>query len=241
MAKVNGSANVETAARRLLAAALDHVPFDGWSERTLVKASQDARVDLDMARLAYPRGAFDILLAFHRDLDDQAAFHIAQTGSAGRVRDRVTAAVRQRIELAAPYREAVRRGALTLALPLNATEGARILWRTADTLWIALGDPSRDYNWYSKRAILAGVYGATAMRWLEDDSVDFAATWRFLDRRIEGVMRFEKAKASLRKSPLAATLLAGPRALLRCVSAPSARDAPPTGMPGEQLGDDVGI
>ncbi len=225
-------ANVETAARWLLTAALEHVPFDGWSERTLAKAVEDTGVDAGMARLAFPRGPLDMLLAFHRDLDRQTAAWVAAEGGVGRVRDRVAGAVRRRIELSAPHREAARRGALMLALPTHATEGARALWRTADSIWTALGDDSRDYNWYTKRAILAGVCGATAMRWLEDESEDCAATWRFLDRRIEGVMRFEKVKAGLRRSPLAGALLAGPRALLRCVVAPPARERPPTGMPG---------
>lgn len=223
---------VEVAAEQLLAAALNHAPFDGWSERTLCKAIEETGIDAGLARLAYPRGALDMLLAFHRDLDRRTAEAIVAEAGEGRIRDRVTAAVRHRIEESIPHREAARRGALTLALPTHATEGARLLWRTADAIWTALGDPSLDYNWYTKRATLACVYGVTALRWLEDESEDYAATWRFLDRRIDGIMKFEGAKAALRRSPLAGALLVGPRAMLRCVVAPPARKVPPSGMPG---------
>ena len=49
-----------------------------------------------------------------------------------------------------------------------------------------------------QRALLSGVYTATLLYWFGDDSEDSAATWAFLDNRIENVMSFEKAKAGLR-------------------------------------------
>ena len=75
----------------------------------------------------------------------------------------------------APHRDAVRRAATLMALPMHGTQGAKLVWETADTIWTALGDPSEDYNWYTKRAILASVWGATVLFWLGDDSADFAS------------------------------------------------------------------
>jgi ubiquinone biosynthesis protein COQ9 len=59
-----------------------------------------------------------------------------------------------------------------------------------------------DFNHYTKRAILLGVYGATVTVFLDDRSHDFADTRAFLARRIEGVMRFEKFKAGVEKRAL---------------------------------------
>ena len=224
----------EEARTRLLDAALPRVPSDGWSDRTFAAAIKETGVDPGLARLAFPRGALDMLLTFHSRLDQALAEELAGLPQHGRMRDRITVAVRRRIEIGEPHREAVRRGAAFLALPTHATEGARVLWKTADTIWTALGDTSRDYNRYTKRAILSGVYGATAMYWLGDQSVGATATWRFLDRRIKGVMRFEECKAIVRRSPLAKCILAAPKAMFRGISAPAAdtRGAPPTETPG---------
>jgi len=123
-----------------------------------------------------------------------------------RYRDRVALAVRLRLEAVDP--ELVRRGAALFALPQHGGLGARLVWDTADAIWGALGDSSRDYNWYTKRATLSGVYSATALYWLGDQSPEHADTWAFLDRRIEGVLKFEKAKASLMKLPVLPGLLA---------------------------------
>ena len=143
--------------------------------------------------------------------------------AAMRYRDRVAAAIRVRLE-AVTDKEVVRRGATLFALPNHAADGAKAIWGTADAIWDALGDTSRDVNWYTKRATLSAVYAATVLFWLGDDSVGHQATWEFLDRRIEDVMRIEKAKAGLRNNPLTKALLAGPLKLMEAVKAPTVPD-----------------
>ena len=192
---------------RILDAALLHVPFDGWSEATLAAAARDAGVERALARSLFPRGPRDLALAYHRRGDARMADALrAEPRRDLRFRDRIAHAVRTRLQQS--DREAVRRGATLFSLPQNAADGARSLWETADAIWTALGDSSDDLNWYSKRASLAGVYGSTVLFWLGDDSAGQAETWAFLDRRIEDVMRIEKAKAAVAANPLGRALSA---------------------------------
>lgn len=223
--------HLEAARRRLLAAILPHVPFDGWSGRALATAAAETGTDRGLVRLAFPRGGLDALVYFHRTLDQQAAEWAAAEAAEGRIRDRVTAAVRTRISLGAEHHEAVHRGAALFALPHNATEGLRTLWNAADSIWTALGDSSQDYNWYTKRAILAGVLGATTAYWLGDDSEDSERAWAYLDRRIAGVMRFEKTKAQFRRMPFARCAMEVPNAFLRCFVPPRRRPQPGAAAP----------
>ena len=185
----------------ILEAALMHVPFDGWSDATLAAAANDADVDMAQAKALFPRGAVDLAMAFHRAGDAEM---VARLGAANlsdmRFRERVATAVRFRLELA--DKEAVRRGTTLFALPMHAGDGAKALWETADHIWTALGDISTDGNWYTKRATLSGVYASTVLFWLGDDSIDHQATWEFLDRRIDDVMRIEDLKAAVNKNPL---------------------------------------
>lgn len=238
--QINPTDPICEARARLLAAALPHAPFDGWSDATFRAAVADSGVDEATARIAAPRRGLDLAVAFHRAGDAEMARRAAAEDIAGlRYSERVSRLVRIRLEIAAQDREAVRRGATLFSLPMNAAEGARLIWGTADAIWTTLGDTSQDYNWYSKRAILSGVYSATLLYWLGDQSEGFAKTWEFLDRQIEGVMRFEKTKAALKKNPLAQLLMAGPKAALARVRAPGARGASggpvaglPVGLPG---------
>ena len=203
-------------------AALPHVAFDGWSNEVLEAAIAESGADHGLARLAFPRGAVDLALAFHRQIDARLEAELAASDLASmRIRDRITHCVRERIELVAQEREAVRRGATLFALPMHAADGAKAVWETSDLIWRLCGDNATDYNWYTKRAILSSVYGSTVLYWLGDQDPNFDATWAFLDRRIEDVMRFEKVKAQARENPLARAAFALPKALLSGLKAPT--------------------
>lgn len=212
-------------------AALPHVPFDGWTDRTLAYAVEDAETDPALSRLAFPRGGIDLALAFHHASDAELGRRLEAENLLGlRFRDRIAHAVALRLELVAGEREAVRRAVSLFALPHHAAEGARAIWHTADVTWTALGDTSRDYNWYSKRATLAGVYSSCLLYWLGDETPNMAATRDFIARRIDNVMQFEEVKTKLRGNRLAQAVLAGPRRILDGVRAPG--DTPPTDLPG---------
>ncbi len=219
---------------KLLDAALPHVPFDGWSEATFCAAVADIGANPALARAACPRGATDLAVALHTRGDAAMVARLEATDLGGlKFREKIAAAVRVRLEVVGD-REVVRRGTAFFALPQHAAEGARLIWGTAGAIWEALGDTSDDINWYTKRATLSAVYGSTVLYWLGDDSPGHAATWGFLDRRIEDVMRIEKLKAQVKDTPMLKTLLAGPTWLAGKVRAPSKfRDMP---MPGRWSG-----
>jgi len=175
---------------QLLQATLPHVVFDGWSERALKAGASDAGIDPAVAQNAIPGGAAELIEFFSGDIDRQLLEHLASLDLAAmKVRQRIATAVRTRLDLLAPHREAVRRGVVFLALPRNAALGLRCLYRTVDAIWYAAGDTATDYNFYSKRILLAGVYSATLLFWLNDSSDEFTATWAFLDRRIAEVLK----------------------------------------------------
>ena len=109
------------------------------------------------------------------------------------IRRRVAKLVRARLELLGPHREAVRRAILAQSLPGNLWSGSKQLWRSVDAIWRAVGLPAdTGFSWWSRRATLATVVVATTLFWLDDQSDGHEASWAFLDRRIEDVMRFGK-------------------------------------------------
>lgn len=184
---------------RILDAALPNVAFDGWTPRLLRDAASQAGVSAGEARLAFPGGVLDLVDYFLADGDRRMSDALAhQNLAALKIRERITLAVRTRIEVDLHNREAMRRAITLLALPASGTVGARTLYRTVDAIWRAVGDTSTDFNFYTKRATLAGVFSAVTLYWFADDSEEFAKTWAFLDSRIEDVMRFERVKAGVK-------------------------------------------
>ena len=192
--------NGEDQRRALMRASVRHVPFDGWSKCALRAGAKDIDIPVGIAAALFPAGGKD-LVELHCRTADAAAFDALATRDlvSMRVRERVAAAVRARIEICAEDREAVRRAVSMFALPGNAALAARLLYGSVDTIWRAAGDRSTDWNFYSKRGLLAGVYGSTVLFWLQDNSEDFTETWAFLDRRIADVMQVPKATMRIGK------------------------------------------
>ena len=170
--------------------------FDGWNNQAIDAAADARGVDRDVARLAFPSGAIGMIDAWFASVDVAMAgrFTPEQLG-AMKIRERITVLVEARLAILAPHRDSLRRALAILAMPQNAPRAARLGWRSADAMWRLAGDTATDYNHYSKRAMLGGIYAATIAVFVQDDSEDYADTRAFLGRRIEDIMRFEKAKA----------------------------------------------
>jgi ubiquinone biosynthesis protein COQ9 len=184
----------------ILQAALPHVAFDGFTDKVLERAGEEAAADKETVARLFPKGALDLLEEFSASADREMETRIAKLNLAElRIRERITAAVKTRLDVLRPNKEAARRAAAVLTLPPNAPLGVKLLWRTVDAMWRAIGDTTTDFNFYTKRGILAGVYSATLLRWFNDTSEGETATNEFLDRRIEDVMKFEKFKAQMKK------------------------------------------
>lgn len=182
--------------RVMLAAELPaHAAFDGWTPEALTLAAHATDIDPAVAALAFPGGAMDMIDAWFAHIDNAMLADLSPDVLATmKIRARITALVETRLDLLATDIEALRRALAVLALPKNLPRPTKLGWRAADAMWHAAGDAATDFNHYSKRAILGGVYMATIMAMMDDDSEGHADTRAFLGRRIDGIMRFEKFK-----------------------------------------------
>jgi ubiquinone biosynthesis protein COQ9 len=193
------TANWTRAREAVVAAALPHVPFDGWSERALVAGARAAGMEAADAQRLFSRGPVEAIEVYSAMADRAMAEAVAALDPDTKVRDKIAAGIRARLDFVAPHKEAVRRATNTLALPHNAPIGLRLLYRTVDALWYAAGDRATDFNFYTKRAILAAICSATFLFWFNDRSIDHAATLKFLDRRLEEHGRLHGAMERFKK------------------------------------------
>lgn len=174
--------------------------FDGWNKGAIASAANSLGIDRDIAALAFPGGATDMIDAWFGWIDTEMARRLPpEKLGAMKIRARIAALVETRLEIVAGDKEALRRALAILAMPQNIAKGTRLGWRAADTMWRMAGDTATDYNHYTKRALLSAIYAATLTVFLDDDSEGSADTRAFLARRIDNVMQFEKAKAGFLK------------------------------------------
>jgi ubiquinone biosynthesis protein COQ9 len=192
--------DLEARRDRLVEAALVHVPFDGWTAASLRRGAEDLGLAAADADRLFPGTAVDMIDRMNALADSRMleAFASLENGQELRIRDKIATLVMLRLDWALPHREAGRRGLSLLSLPMNAPAGLRMGYRTVDTIWKAAGDRSTDYNFYTKRGLLAGVYAATLLYWLDDRSPDCTDTRAFLERRLGDVMQIPKLTGKLR-------------------------------------------
>ncbi len=180
--------------------AVDHAAFDGWTDGLIERVAEMADITQADALLAFPNGARDMVEYFSRWADRRMLEELSQHHLDNmRIRDRVALAVRLRLEVCAPYREAVRRAVTYETMPLNSPSAAHLIAETADVIWRGLGDRSNDFNFYTKRVLLGGVYSASLLFWLGDSSEGTKDSWAFIDRRIDEVMQIQKVKGDVEK------------------------------------------
>jgi len=177
----------------LLEATLSHAAFDGWSQKAFDAGAKDGGIPADRALNAFPGGMSE-LLAFHHEAEDREMLEAMQRANVSemRVRDRIAFAVKARLQRNMRHREAIKSACSFLAMPYNGPLALRLLYRTVDAMWYGAGDNATDFNFYTKRALLAGVYSTTVLYWLNDKSAGAADTWAFLNRRIDEVMQVPK-------------------------------------------------
>ena len=201
MDSIDDPTPLEQLRRRLALAVGENAVFDGWTRAAVDTAAGQLGIDRDQARLAMPKTQAGMVDVYIQAVDRALEEHFTPERLAGmKVRDKIRSLVWKRLEIMAPAREAVRRGVAILAMPQNLPLGLRIGWRTADLMWRIAGDTSTDFNHYTKRMMLGGVYASTLLAWLDDDSEGWIETAGFLDRRIDDVMQIEKWKAQWRGS-----------------------------------------
>ncbi|MBR0670084.1 COQ9 family protein [Neoroseomonas soli] len=174
-------------------ALLPLVPARGWTSRAIAAALAGAGLPEEEATFLFPRGAVSAVEAW-LDLADREMAEAAGDLSALRTPDRIRTLVAARLRQAAPHKDAMRQATALLALPWNAPAGLRAAARTASAMWYAAGDRSADFSWYTRRASLAAIYGATLAFWLRDDSEDIGPALDFLDRRMADLARLTRCR-----------------------------------------------
>ena len=173
---------------------LAQVPFDGWTEDAYARGVEQACIKRGEADLLFSSGIRDVIdlfgettdAAMLKAIDDEPGF------SRMKVREKIAFGVRARLEILMPNREAMRRLIYWYAMPLHAPLGLKRLYKTVDLIWRAAGDNSTDFNFYTKRGLLAGVLKTTMLFWFDDETPGCRATWEFLDRRIGEVLKVGK-------------------------------------------------
>ncbi len=182
----------------LAPALADAAAFDGWTPLAVSNAAAATGVNPDTAQYAFAGGAMAMIEAWVHGVDAAMVAALPSKQLAAlKIRERIRTLVQFRLDAIVHQKEALRRALAIMAMPQNVLRALQLGWHSADAMWRLAGDTATDYNHYTKRLTLGSIYAATLAIYVDDTSAEHEQTKAFLDRRIEGIMKFEKAKARL--------------------------------------------
>lgn len=184
-----------------LRATLPHVAALGWTRAALSAGLRDLGLDPVEQDWLFPRGPIEAVEAWC-DLADREMEEAARAEDllALRIPERIRRVIELRLEMNDPHKDAVRRALALQSLPWNVPSAMRTVARTMDAMWAAAGDTSADLSWYTRRATLVGVYGATLAFSLQDDEPGFPATRAFLGRRLADLARIQRPRRPAKRA-----------------------------------------
>uniref|UniRef100_A0A8D2DMM5 Ubiquinone biosynthesis protein n=1 Tax=Sciurus vulgaris TaxID=55149 RepID=A0A8D2DMM5_SCIVU len=145
---------------RILTAALDFVPAHGWTAEAIAEGAQSLGLSSAAASMFGNDGS-ELILHFVTQCNARLSHELEE---------------QQKLALS------------ILLLPHNIPPSLSLLTSMVDDMWHYAGDQSTDFNWYTRRAVLAGIYNTTELVMMQDSSPDFEDTWRFLENRINDAM-----------------------------------------------------
>tara|TARA_Y100001970_G_scaffold267935_1_gene358547 strand:- start:6181 stop:6855 length:675 start_codon:yes stop_codon:yes gene_type:complete len=183
---------------KIIDAALCHIPFDGWTQKSLKAGAKDIGIDINLIDSLFSNNSID-LLQYHSNLSDRRMKHAINELNLEemKIRERIAASIRIRLGALDLHKEAIKSGVTLLSKPSNTLSSLNMLYETVDGIWFSIGDSSTDFNFYTKRFLLSNVYISTLLYWLNDKSEGSCETWNFLERRINEVLKIQKLKSEV--------------------------------------------
>ncbi|KAE8750143.1 hypothetical protein FOCC_FOCC003267 [Frankliniella occidentalis] len=183
-------------ARQILAASLPFVPKSGWTKTALSEGAQTLGY-AGITHGMFPQGGVELVNYFYIDCNERLVERLKQEAASrpeGKAPDPeliVCDAVEARLRMILPYLDRWSEAMVLLALPRSVPTSLANLLTLVDDICYYAGDRSVDVRWYSRRLGLATVYKMTELYFIQDQSEDHKATWKFLKQRVEEAVQLQ--------------------------------------------------
>eukprot|EP01119_Soliformovum_irregulare_P012099 TRINITY_DN3123_c0_g1_i1.p1 TRINITY_DN3123_c0_g1~~TRINITY_DN3123_c0_g1_i1.p1 ORF type:complete len:294 (-),score=52.50 TRINITY_DN3123_c0_g1_i1:76-957(-) len=172
----------------ILEAALKQVKTHGWSKEALSVGAETIKLP-SITHGVFPEGEYDLVNYFvdksTRDwVSKIPTFRLEEMTP----KERLKKLIQTRLEYNIPYMSHWPQAMAILAHPTHLPQSLHHASVLVDEILHQAGDRSVNFDWYTKRAGVLGIYTATELYMITDTSRGFESTWSFLDRRIDDMI-----------------------------------------------------
>ena len=189
--------NLNLKRRKILNESKKYVVTNGWNESLFKSITKNKIFKIDEILTLFPEGYLSLLKFYLKELN------IDMTSSAKnldltrmKTHQRIREIILLRLNIKQNEKDLIKRTYFTLLLPKHFNILLMSLYNIVDQIWFIAGDISTDFNFYSKRAILATVYSSTVLYWINNEN--FEETKKFLDKQLKKISKIPQIKKQIK-------------------------------------------
>jgi len=180
---------------KILETSLQFVNLYGWTSEAVSKACVELGYPPVTQGIIGENSGYELALYFVKKSNQQVFTQLTGDLLNGlSKKDKIKFAVKLRLSMIKPYITRWSEAMQLLAHPTHLQTTLPTMQTLVDDIWFSVGDRSSDFDWYAKRGLMAALYTSSELFMLTDTSPEFLNTMRYVDDRVEDLIKTIKFK-----------------------------------------------
>lgn len=188
--------NLNKIRNKILIEAKPYIIDYGWSKKMFKEVSKHSKYGLDLVLILFPQGYINLLQLYLDDLNLKMTYESKKIDLIRlKLHERIREICFIRFNIMEKEKKIIKKTFVYLLLPNKYKFSLKNIYRSVDQIWYLAGDSSTDFNFYSKRVILASIYSSTMMHFINNDNLE--ETKNIFDKRLKNLSKIPKIKERL--------------------------------------------
>ena len=176
------------------------VQKNSWNIESFNKAQKKLKYSPNLLKVLFPNKLNDLVFYFSDFINKKmiTAYKKKRINKKS-LRLQILTLLKIRFSILNEYKSVIKESMVFLCSPSKQLLSSKLIFKTADFMWISINDKSTDYNFYTKRAILGTIYSVVILFWLNDKSNKLDKTYNLLEKLIMNMNFISSLKECLKE------------------------------------------
>ena len=177
-----------------------NIIINGWNDNIFSIITKRNKYNEEEVRALFSKGYRSLLELYLFNADQEMIKSCNKIDLIKmKTHERIREIILLKLKINAKDKNLFKRTFFTLMLPQHFNIATSSLYRTVDHIWYIAGDKSTNFNFYTKRLILAGIYSSTVFYWIDGDKT-FEQIKDFLNNQLKQVSKIPKIKEQIKST-----------------------------------------
>lgn len=164
-----------------------------WSDDLIKRVESNCSFKTGYHKILFPLGNDEIITKFESWQDNIMMAELLKINKPEKIREKISTALQTRIIKIIPKKSLLHCMGF-FARPEAFLSAQEASYKTCDIIWKYAGDKSTDFNHYTKRILLFGVYSSAKAYYLADNSKNYINTQNFIKNALDNIVNIASLK-----------------------------------------------